>query len=253
MMTAVQGIVAAGTVAYLTRDATWEKIAFTSNHLFYLAGIAAHAAAVDIPHFSLAAKVVFCLTPIVLIEHFRQGQVSTAKAKSFGFYFNHFYYAAAVVSTLVLVALGHTAYGVGFFSVMTLDMISRSKNVNAYAQTAFEWSATTAALLTFASRAVSLTTPRGQYIMGVVATLAFLPRICLILDAPGPKQGKIHQNPPLFDPNHIYPWSVRWQMRFDRSIMMPVRVFSAEPSVRPSTPSRFEGVRNLTGNWPGKL
>jgi hypothetical protein len=253
MMTAVQGIVAAGTVAYLTRDATWEKIAFTSNHLFYLVGIAAHAAAVDIPHFSLAAKVVFCLTPIVLIEHLRQGQESTTKARSFGFHFNHFYYAAAVVSTLVLVALGHMAYGVGFFSVMMLDMISRSKSVNAYVNTSFEWSATTAALLTFASRAVSLTTPRGQYIMGVVATLAFLPRICLILDAPRPKQGKIHQNLPRVE-RPIYPWSDQWHRNFTRSMMTPVRVFPAAPSAGPSTPSRYvQGVRSVTGIWPGRV
>src|SRR4051794_30785168 len=111
MMTAVQGIIAAGTVAYLTREATWEKITFSTNHLFYLVGIASHAAAMEIPHFSLAAKMVFMVTPIVLMEHFRQGQVSTEKARAIGYYFSRFYYTAAVASTVVLVALGHTAYG----------------------------------------------------------------------------------------------------------------------------------------------
>ncbi|HEY5235624.1 MAG TPA: hypothetical protein VIJ14_05560, partial [Rhabdochlamydiaceae bacterium] len=78
MMTAVHGIIAAGTVAYLTREASWEKVAMTANHLFYFVGIASLASAVEIPYSCFATKAVFMLTPIFLIEHFRQGQVSTA-------------------------------------------------------------------------------------------------------------------------------------------------------------------------------
>ncbi len=210
-------------------------------------GIASNG--VEILNFSLAAEVIFCLTPISLIGHFRQGQVSTPKAKLFGYYLNGFYYGAAVVSTLALVTLGHTAYGVGFFSVMALDMISRSKRVNEYAKTAFEWSATTAALLTFASRAVSLTTPRGQYIMGVVAVQAFLPRICKIIDILRDSSAfvsDIHNDEPRLEQRPIYPLRDPW--------MIPVRLLSAVPSVGPSRPSRFvQGLRSLTGNWPGNL
>jgi len=259
MMTAIQGIVAAGTVAYLTRDATWEKIAFTSNHLFYLVGIASNA--VEIPHFSFAAKVIFCLTPIVLIEHIRQGQASTPKARLVGYYLNGFYYGAAVVSTLALVALGNTAYGVGFFSVMAMDMISRSKRVNAYVKTAFEWSATATAFLTFASRAVSLTTPRGQYIMGVVAAQAFLPRICKIIRDILPDSSAsvpdIHDDDdddaPRLEKRPIYPWSDEWQMRFTRYAMAPVGFMSSQPVLRSESGSFERGLRSLTGNWPGNL
>jgi hypothetical protein len=259
MMTAVQGIFAAGTVAYLTRDATWEKITFTSNHLFYLVGIAAQAAAAEIPYFSAAATVVFCLTPISLIEHFRQGQVSTKGARSFGFYFNRFYYTAAVASTLVLVALGHTAYGVGFFSIVALDMISRSERVNAYAKKGFEWSANATALLTFASYAAKLATPRGQYIMTIVAAQVFLPRICMIirdtfLDSSAPASDSHDNNDkPRLEQRPIYPWSDQWQMRFNRYIMMPVGFVSSR-SVPRSVPGAFlQGLQNLTGKLPHNL
>lgn len=181
MMTAVQGIIAAGTAAYLTREATCEKMALTSNHLFYLVGIASQATEVEIPHFSLAAKAVFMMTPIAILEHFRQGQESTPKTVAIGYYFNRFYYAAAVVSTVVLVAFGHTAYGVGFFSVVALDMISRSEKVHEYIKTAFEWSANGTALLTFASCAVKLETSTGQGLMGGTALLIFAPRICKLI------------------------------------------------------------------------
>ncbi len=262
MMTAVQGIIAAGTIAHLTREATWEKIAFTSNHLFYLVGIASHAAAVEIPYFSFAAKAVFMLTPVVLIESFRQGQVSTEKSKSFGNYFNRFYYAAAVASTLVLVALGHTAYGVGFCSVMALDMFSRSEKVNAYVKTAFEWFANGAALLTFASYAVKLATPQGHYLMGVTATLVFLPRICkmfqevasqlLLRQVKFPLQAFTSTNGLQLEERPIYPWSSPWQMRFARYTMAPVGFISS--SVTHFEPGAFiRGLQNLTGKLPHDL
>lgn len=242
MMTAIQGIIAAGTVAHLTRKATWEKIVFTSNHLFYLVGIASHAASVEIPYFSFAAKVVFMMTPIALIESFRQGQVSTPKAIAAGYYVNRFYYAAAVVSTLVLVALGHTAYGVGFFSVMALDMLSRSEKVHKYVKAAFEWSANGAALLTFASYAVKLATPQGQYLMGVTATLVFLPRICKIIQriltvrwlaacTSGNKPQNLPKllNLPWYIKKPLYPWTGDLQMKFTRYMMVPVLLISDSP------------------------
>jgi hypothetical protein len=258
MMNAVQGMIAAGTVAYLTRDATWEKIAFTSNHLFLLVGIAAQTAAVEIPHFSLAAKVIFCLTPIFLIEHFRQGQVSTPNARAIGHYFNRFYYAAAVVSTLVLVALGNRAYGVGFFSIAALDMISRSRRVNAYFKTAFEWSAGATALLTFASYASKLATPRGQYIMGLIAAQAFLPRICkvfqeMLSESPGSISASDDGDEPLFEKRPIYPWSDPWQMRFTRYVLIPVGFMSSRPVVYGETGSFVRGLQNLTPPLPHNM
>jgi hypothetical protein len=263
MMAAIQGIIAAGTVAHLTREATWEKIAFTSNHLFYLVGIASHAAAVEIPYFSFAAKAIFMLTPIVLIESFRQGQVSTPKSELAGYYVNRFYYAAAVVSTLVLVALGHTAYGVGFFSVMALDRLSRSEKVNAYVKTAFEWSANGTALLTFASYAVKLATPQGQYVMGVTATLVFLPRIfkmfqemalqLLLWRVKFPPQVFTSMNGSQHEETPIYPWSSPWQMRFARYTMAPVGFISSYP-VRGIEPGVFiRGLQNQTGKLPHDL
>ena len=259
MMTAVHGILAAGTAAYLTREATWEKIAFTSNHLFLLVGVAAHAAAVEIPYFSLAAKVVFCVTPIVLIEHFRQGQVSTPKAKAIGHYFNRFYYAAAVISTLVLVRFGHTAYGVGFFSVMALDMLSRGRRVNAYVKSAFEWSATATALLTFASYAAKLATPRGHYIMALVGAQAFLPRICKfiqdVLSASGgsaslPQADLDEDDDHLSQERKFLPWGDPWQMRFTRYMMMPVGFVSSQPLPRSESGAFMHGLQNLMGPLP---
>lgn len=255
MMTAVQGILAAGTVAYLTRDATWEKITFTSNNLFHLVGIAADAAAVEIPHFSFAAKVVFCLTPIFIIENFRQGQVSTEKARSFGYYFNPFYYAAAVVSTLVLVAFGHTTYGVGFFSVMSLDMISRSERVNGYVKTAFEWSATATALLTFLSYWTKLATPRGQWIIGIVATQAFMPRICKIIrdilpDSSASATDSNDKAKPKLKLRPNFPWSSPWQMRFTRYMIAPVGFLSSHPVARGEPGWFIRGLQNLTGKLP---
>ncbi len=256
MMTAVQGIIAAGTVAHLTREATWEKIAFTSNHLFYLVGIASHTAAVESPHFSLAAKAVFMVTPIVLIESFRQGQVSTPKAIAIGYYFNRFYYAAAVVSTLVLVALGHTAYGVGFFSVVSLDMISRSERVHGYVKTAFEWSANGAALLTFASYATKLSTPRGGCLMGVVVVLTFLPRICKIIQAVLPmlpRSASISYDEPWYEKKPIYPWTDDRQMKFMRYMMMPVGFIPNRPVVHVEPGTFIQGLQNLMGKLPHDL
>jgi hypothetical protein len=181
MMTAVQGIVAAGTVAWLTREATWEKMALSSNHLFYLVGIAANAAAVDIPHFSLAAKAVFVMTPVVLFAHLYQGQESTPKAKAIGYYFNPLFYAAAVASTVVLVAFGHTVYGVGFFSVVALDMNSRSNRVNDYVKTALEWSANVLAMATFATYASKLATPSGKCLIMLMYVQIFVPRMVRII------------------------------------------------------------------------
>ncbi len=123
MMTAIQGIVAAGTVAYLTREASWERVALTANHLFYLVGIACDAASVEISYFSFAAKGVFILTPVFLIGN-AAGKTSLPGEKSFGNVFNRLFYVAAAVSTLVLVAMGNTAYGVGFFSLRFRSTLS---------------------------------------------------------------------------------------------------------------------------------
>ena len=259
MMTAVQGIIAAGTAAYLTRgEATWEKIAFTSNHLFYLVGIASHAAAVEIPYFSFAAKVVFIMTPVVLIESFRQGQVSTPKAEAFGYYFHRFYYVAAVVSTVVLVALGSTAYGVGFFSVMALDMFSRSERVNAYVKKAFEWSAYGAALLTFASYTVKLATLRGGYLMGIVAGLVFLPRICKIIQEVLPMLSLVFNRSFTLEKSWyvkkpIYPWTDDLQMKYTRYIVALVGFIPSSPIGDVATGALMLWLQGLTGKLPHDL
>jgi hypothetical protein len=249
MMNAVQGIIAAGTAAYLTREQNWEKIAFTSNHLFYLVGIASQAAEVEIPYFSLAARAMFMMTPIVLIEHFRQGQESTEKAKSFGFYFNRFYYAAAVVSTVVLVAFGHTAYGVGFFSVMALDMISRSDRVNAYVKTAVTWSAGGAALLTFASYAVKLATPVGNYLMGVIAVMVFLPRIYKLIQAL-PLGSASNSDDKSWCKKKSYPGSDPKHTTFLPYVMTPVGFISSHPIGSVKSGPFIQGLQSLTGNLP---
>lgn len=258
MMTAVQGILAAGTVAYLTRgEATWEKIAFTSNHLFYLVGIASHAAAVEIPHFSLAAKVVFMVTPIVLIESFRQGQVSTPKSKAIGYYVNCFYYTAAAVSALVLVAFGHM-YGVGVFSVMSLDMFFRPKKINSYVKTVFEWSAYGAALLTFTSYTVKLATPRGGALMGIVVALVVLPRICKIIQGVLPMLSLMLNHSfslekPWYEKKPIYPWTDDLQKKYMRYIMVPIGFIPSSPMECVATGAFMLGVQSLTGRLPHDL
>jgi hypothetical protein len=244
MMTALQGIIAAGTAAYLTREATCEKMALTSNHLFYLVGIASHAAAVEIPHFSLAAKAVFMMTPIAILEHFHQGQESTPKTVAIGYYFNRFYYAAAVVSTVVLVAFGHTAYGVGFFSVVALDMISRSEKVHEYIKTAFEWSANGTALLTFASYAAKLETPIGQCLIGGVAMLVFAPRVCKVIqtmlpDSPSTSDKRKRKEPKY---NGFTPYAA-----------MSIGLVPSLPTKRVEPGVYMKGLQNLTGKLPHDL
>jgi hypothetical protein len=262
MMTAVQGIIAGGTAAYLTRNSSWENVALTANHLFYLAGIACLASSTEIPYFSFAAKAVFILTPVFLMEYFRQGQVSSENSESFSFYFNRFYYAAAVVSTVVLVALGHTSYGVGFFAVMVLDMASRTDKVHEYVKKAFTLGTGTAAMLTFASYAVKLATPRGQYLMGIIAAQMFLPRIWKIaqniFSGSGSSSG---QSPDFGDPTHQtptastsdYPGDDLGAMRFTPYAMVPVGLLSAQPLPFNASSWVVAFLKSMTGNLPHKL
>jgi hypothetical protein len=264
MMTAVQGIVAAGTAAYLTRNSSWENVALTANHLFYLAGIACLESSTEIPYFSFAAKAVFMLTPVFLMEHFRQGQVNSENSESFSYFFNRFYYAAAVVSTVVLVALGHTSYGVGFFAVMALDMASRTSNVYEYVQKAFALGAGTTAMLTFASYAVKLTTPRGQYLMGLIAAQMFLPRIWKIVQnsfsgsgssSSGSKsagfRGSSHQTrtAPIGD----NPWGDQRAMGLSHYAVVPVGFLSPQPLTVPASGLVVGVLKSFTGSLPHSL
>ncbi|HEY5235246.1 MAG TPA: hypothetical protein VIJ14_03615, partial [Rhabdochlamydiaceae bacterium] len=145
-------------------------------------------------------------------------------------------------------------------AVMALDMLSRSKRVHEYAKTAFEWSAGAAALITFASCAVKLETPRGLYIMGVVAAAVFLPRICKFVQDVLSTSGGSSSLPRddsddddvLLEKKGFRFWDDPLAMRLTRHAMYPVGFLPAVASAG-SIPAAaggfFGGLGNLTGDW----
>jgi len=200
MMTAIQGIVAAGTVAYLTREVTWEKVALGINHLFYLVGSASLAAGTEIPFFALTAKTVFVLTPFVLTgllflgpatssddegrssrfksETFDSGMpVPRPKNPSVNVRLGVVFHIAAAVSTVVLVAFGRRAYGIGFLSIAALDVLTRSRNVARAVRWLFNGLATVPAFLSFWSYGLNLRTQSGVQLMLLTSLAVFVPRI----------------------------------------------------------------------------
>ncbi len=256
-MTAIQGIVAAGTVVYLTREPSWEKVILAANYLFYLAGMARRAAQVEIPYFSLAAKGIFMLTPAFLMGHFLQRKMSSPLAGSFGIHFRRFCYAVSVVSTLVLVALGHQSYGIGFFTIVVLDMLSQSQKVDALIKNFFARITILATFLSFASYGLKLATPRGHYLMLLVTAQVFFPKIRKIVQAVLSKNGSSSSSASRSKNRQrdFAAWSQQWLRKYSSYAIAPVGFFPNAPlSMGPRpTSGILQSVKNLTGDLPHNL
>jgi hypothetical protein len=257
MMTALQGIIAAGTVAYLTRETSWKNVAFTANHLFYLAGIALKEGLVEVPCFSLAAKAVFAVTPVLVAVHL-SGNKMRMRTKLCAAHLSRFYYLASAVSTVVLVAFGHTSYGIGFFSVVALDFAVRHEKVHVLVKEAFGWGAAGAAVLTFASQGAKLSTLRGRYLLCVVAAQLILPAVWKILnnDLPRPtgsSSARRDTDPSDADlrtfPHRTYSYDSRWPYTSTALALAPI--LPNEPSLPTTSPTPglapVRWVKSLTG------
>jgi hypothetical protein len=259
MMTAVQGIIAAGTVAYLTREISWKNVAFTANHLFYLADIALKEGLVEVPYFSLAAKAVFAVTPVLVAVHL-SGNKMRMRTKLCAAHLSRFYYLASIVSTVVLVALGHTSYGIGFFSVVALDLAVRHEKVHVFVKEAFGWGAAGAAVLTFASQGARLSTLRGRYLLCVVAAQLILPAVWKILNnnlprPKGPSSSRRDSDPSDADlrtfPNRNYRFRPDRGLPYTTAALALAPILPNEPSLPTTSPTPGSApvtwVKNLTG------
>ncbi len=190
MLTAVQGIIAAGTVAYLTQGTLggekaknpWENIALASNHLFLIVGAALTESSIKVPYFSTLSTAVFVFTPVVLLSNLaRKEGDSSARYKTITANFSRFYYTASIASATVLLALGHTGFGLGFLTVLALDGLARRMEVARLIQELVGLGAIVTAGITFASYASRLQTWEGRSVMIIVAAEIFLPKLSELL------------------------------------------------------------------------
>ncbi len=256
-MAAIQGLVAAGTVAYLTRDPTWEKTGLGINYLFYLIGNAGRVAHVQIPFLAISSKAVFVLTPFVLpfligasqqeprdesryeyrhnqemmSSEFKGVRPSNAGVKK---NLSRFVYVAAAASALVLVAFGHLAYGAAFFSIAALDFLTRNEKVDKTVRKFFTGLAGIPAVLSFWSYGLNLSTTPGVQLMVLVAFQVLGLRIYQFLNGGGYSGGG-------------YRYGHHYSFSSSRS-----EVESA-PATEPSTEKKFPEIGNLMGPLPHGL
>jgi hypothetical protein len=203
MMSFVQGALAAATTACLYRQITtakekqktWENVALGANHLLLIAGAALREIPIQLPGFSLSAKTIFLLTPLVLIASFSDKRRITAFEKSTATRFSQFYYLTTSVSSVAMIALGNKDFGIAALSVLAFDWAVHQKQCPRGIRVVFTLFLHTAAVATFVGYAARLSTVLGQALITVIGITLFLPKIAKLLpeddsDGESPRKGK---------------------------------------------------------------
>lgn len=183
MTTALQGVIAAGTVGYLTREPSWEKVFIAANHFFYLVGIEqlySGRQGFGIPQIS---KGVFVISPLFLLGGILVDYSNTsnqeATRRDYALYAYQF---IAVISTVVLLALGSKTYAMAFFAVTGLDFFTRREDIHQLVKTLFSKMASVAAFVSFASYGVKLISPTGKFLFFVLSAYVLFTRTFMFVE-----------------------------------------------------------------------
>ncbi len=204
MMSFVQGAIAAATTACLCRQITqaqeaqqaWENIALGANHLFLFAGAALREGSIKLPGFSLCAKAVFLMTPVVIVSSFSKNHKINAFEKATAARFSQFYYLTTTVSSVALIALGNKDFGIAALAVFAIDFVVHHPRCHQTIRKIVNGLFQAAAIATFISYAVRLSTVVGQTAMTVTSMAVFLPKLSKLLpeddsDGEAPRKAKV--------------------------------------------------------------
>ncbi len=165
----MQGLFAGGAVSYLHQKAvsgndaqeSWEALALEINHLFLLAGIVLR----DSNYFSLAAKGVFLLTPVVLLGNFLNcDRTVSTQEKKIQEGLSHVYQTAALLMSIALVALGKHQMGLPMLAAGVVYFIA-SRILP------FAWLATASATLALAGFAMRAIDHPSHYVKTAIIAL----------------------------------------------------------------------------------
>jgi len=193
MMPFIQGAIAAATTACLYRQITaakekqetWENVALGANHLLLLAGAALKEAHVHSTAFSLCAKTVFLLTPLVLISSYSKKRSITPFEKFSATRFSQLYYLTTAVSSVAIIALGNKEFGLAALYVLAVDFAVHQKQCPVVMRQVFTHLIQAAALATFIGYAARLSTAVGQTAIFVIGLTVFIPKIVKLLPEDG--------------------------------------------------------------------
>lgn len=189
MMSFIQGAIAAATTACLYRQITtaketqeaWENIALGVNHLLLIAGAALRQGSIKLPGFSMSAKAVFFLTPVVLVSSLSVTREITSLEKSIACRFSQLYYLTTIVSSIALIALGNKDFGIAALSVLALDFVVHHPRCHLRIREVVNGLFQVAAIATFIGYASRLSTVLRQTVMTVMGMTIFLPKIAKLL------------------------------------------------------------------------